>query len=63
MDLLSLLLAAVIAAGASTVAPPSDGTDARSHIIDIGADSTATPAPSPTPGDGEDARSHIIDIG
>jgi hypothetical protein len=66
MDLLSLLLAAAMAvgtAGASTGTPPSDGTDARSHIIEIGADSTATPAPSPTPGDGDDARSHIIEIG
>ena len=64
MDLLSLLLATALAAGsagASTGTAPQDGADARSHIIEIGADSTATP--SPTPEETPDARSHIIEIG
>lgn len=66
MDLLSLILAAALtagAAGASSGTTPLDGSDARSHIIEIGADSTATPAPSPTPEEDPDARSHIIEIG
>lgn len=66
MDLLSLIFAAALAAGASAGTALAPGGDAaRSHIIDIGADSTspAQPAPTPTPGDGEDAKSHIIEIG
>lgn len=61
MDLITLIFAATLAlgtAGAESTAP-SDTTEARSHIIDLGANSTAEPAPSDT----TEARSHIIDLG
>lgn len=58
MGLLTLLLAATLLAG-SAGTTPTDTTEARSHIIDLGATASSEPAPSDT----TDARSHIIDLG
>lgn len=54
MDLLSLILATALALGST-----SSTTDARSHIIDLGATTSSETEPSDT----TDARSHIIDLG
>lgn len=56
MDLLSIILAATMALGATA---PSETIEARSHIVDLG----ATAASEPSPSDTTEARSHIIDLG
>jgi hypothetical protein len=60
MDLLSLLLAAVMAAGSAGATSDAGGSDeVRSQIIDIGQPAASEQPPPPS----DDMRSTIIEIG